>query len=255
MYIDAHVHADIRSYEDFESMALAGIEAAVACAHDIYRMSTADVYLDHFHRLVETEVKRAQWADLELYVAVGLHPGAIPDDHERVLDILPEFLTHDRVVAIGETGLERNTPEEREVLRRQMEIAADGDVPIVAHLPNSGTVDAAEVVLELREEAGLAPELLLIDHVDEEVLETVEESGAWLGLSVQPPSKLSAEEAAGIVAEHDAERFVLSSDISSIPSDPLALPRTAREMRRQEVDEDDIDRVTRGNAAKLYSLE
>lgn len=254
MYVDAHVHADTRSYEDLESMALAGVEAAVTFAHDAYRMSTADVYLDHFHRLIETEVKRGRWADLELYVGVGIHPGAIPEDRDRVLERLPDLLEHERVVAIGEAGLEKNTAEEREVLRRQMVIAAEHDAPLVAHLPNSGKVEAVEAVLRLREETGLSPERLMVDHVDRDALERVEGSGAWLGLSVQPPSKLSAEEAAALVAERGADRFVISSDASSIPSDPLALPRTALEMRRCGVPEDEVRMATRRNAAELFGL-
>ena len=37
--IDAHIHADTRPYEDFEIMAIAGVEKAVTCAHDPMKMS------------------------------------------------------------------------------------------------------------------------------------------------------------------------------------------------------------------------
>ena len=36
--IDAHIHADTRPYEDFEIMAIAGVEAAITCAHDPLKM-------------------------------------------------------------------------------------------------------------------------------------------------------------------------------------------------------------------------
>ena len=35
MYIDAHAHTDVRSFEDLELMAIAGIEKVVTHAHDV----------------------------------------------------------------------------------------------------------------------------------------------------------------------------------------------------------------------------
>ena len=57
--IDAHIHADTRPYEDFEIMAVAGVDTAVSCAHDPMRMSTSEVVLDHIHRIMENDTKRA----------------------------------------------------------------------------------------------------------------------------------------------------------------------------------------------------
>ena len=76
MYFDAHVHADVRSYEDYEAMALAGIEKMVTCAHDVYRMTTSQVYLDHYDRLLRVETRLAARAGVDLYVALGVHPSA-----------------------------------------------------------------------------------------------------------------------------------------------------------------------------------
>ena len=57
--IDAHIHADTRPYEDFERMSVSGIKKAVTCAHDPLKMSTSDVVLDHIHRIMENDTKRA----------------------------------------------------------------------------------------------------------------------------------------------------------------------------------------------------
>ncbi len=90
--IDAHIHADTRPYEDFEKMAVAGIEKAVSCAHDPMRMSTSEVVLDHIHRIMENDTKRAAENGLKLYSAVGVHPRSISSDYEIVLEKLPELL-------------------------------------------------------------------------------------------------------------------------------------------------------------------
>ena len=79
--IDAHIHADTRPYEDFEIMAIAGVEKAVTCAHDPMRMSSSDVVLDHIHRIMENDTNRAAKNGLKLYSAIGIHPRSISDDY------------------------------------------------------------------------------------------------------------------------------------------------------------------------------
>ena len=111
--IDAHIHADCRPYEDFESMAIAGIESALTLAHDPLKMSASAVVLDHFHRIMENDIKRAEENGLTLKAALGLHPRSICQDYKLVLRKLPWFLDQDMVVALGEIGLETASNLER----------------------------------------------------------------------------------------------------------------------------------------------
>lgn len=227
MYFDAHIHADVRSYEDFEAMALAGVEKAVTCAHDVYRMSTSQVYLDHYERLLRVETRRAARGGVELYVALGVHPSAIPKDADSLLERLPEFLKEDKVVAIGETGLELKAKEEPKILERQLALAVELDMPIIIHTPKKEKEKAVEEILKLVDKSGIKPERVTIDHLKEESMKIAMDSGVYLGLTIQPPSKLSHDEAAEIIEKYGSRRFIISSDMSSIPSDPLALPRCA----------------------------
>lgn len=254
MYFDAHIHADVRSYEDLEVMALAGVEKAVTCAHDVYRMSSSQVYLDHYDRLLRVETKRAAKAGVELYVALGVHPSAIPRDADALLEQLPGLLSQERVVAVGETGLELKDERESGILTRQLEIAKELDMPIIIHTPKMMKEKAAREALKLVDESGLKPERVMIDHLREGSVKAAMDSGVYLGLSIQPPSKLSVGEAAMIVKKYGAGSFILSSDMSSIPSDPLALPRCALRMRGIGVSGAEVQRVTYKNAAKFFKL-
>jgi hypothetical protein len=254
MYFDAHVHADVRSYEDFEAMALAGIRKAVTCAHDVYRMSTSQVYLDHYERLLRVETKLAARAGVELYVALGVHPSAIPEDVDSLLEKLPGLLKEERVVAVGETGLELKVEEEPMILRRQLELAIDLDMPIIIHTPKAAKEKAVEEVLKLVDKSGISPGRVMIDHLKEESVRIAMDSGVYLGLTVQPPSKLRHEEAVEIIEKYGSGRFILSSDMSSIPSDPLALPRCALKMRTRGIPEAEVRRATYENAVKFFKL-
>lgn len=253
-YIDAHIHADVRSFEDFGKMAQAGIKKAVTCAHDVYRMSTKDVYLDHYDRLLRTETKRAREAGLELFVAIGIHPAAIPRDVNLLIEELPKVLDNRYVVAIGETGLYKTTEEEIEVLKAQMELSIKKDLPIIIHTPTKGKKEAIKEILGLIETTKIDPSKVLLDHINAETVPMVIDTEVYMGLSIQPPSKIDRKEAVSIIEENGPSRFMLNSDMSSKKSDPLALQRIAIDLEKKGVKKESIKKVCHDNAAAFYNI-
>lgn len=253
-YIDAHIHADVRSYEDFGRMVQAGIKKAVTCAHDVYRMSTKDVYLDHYDRLLRTETKRAREAGLELYVAIGIHPEAIPRDVDQLIEELPNVLENKYVVAIGETGLDQSNKKEVDVLMAQMELSIKKDLPIIIHTPTKEKAEAIKEIIHLIETTKINPSNVLVDHLNTETVQMVIDTGAYMGLSIQPPSKIDRNEAISIIEEHGPSFFILNSDMSSKKSDPLTLQKTALELKKKGVTQEEIKKVCHDNAAAFYNI-
>jgi predicted metal-dependent TIM-barrel fold hydrolase len=133
--IDAHIHADCRPYEDFEKMSVSGIDSAITLAHDPLLMSSSTVVLDHFHRLLNNDPDRAIQNGLKLYTALGVHPRSICPDIEVVLEKLPSLLEDERVVALGEVGLETTSPEEKEIFKKQLFMADELNMKVVVHTP------------------------------------------------------------------------------------------------------------------------
>jgi len=254
LYIDAHIHADVRSFEDFGKMVQAGIEKAVTCAHDVYRMSTKDVYLDHYDRLLRTETKRAREAGLELFVALGIHPEAIPRDVGGLIEELPDVLDNEYVVAIGETGLDESTEKEIDVLKAQMKLSIKKDLPIIIHTPTKGKKEAIKAILSLIEITKVDPSKVLLDHINTETVLMVIDTGVYMGLSIQPPSKIDTKEAISIIEGHGPSRFMLNSDMSSKKSDPLTIQRIALELEKTGVSKEWIKKVCHDNAAAFYNL-
>jgi predicted metal-dependent TIM-barrel fold hydrolase len=74
-----------------------------------------------------------------------------------------------------------------------------------------------------------------------------------LGLTVQP-QKVTPEEAVVLLEEYGVEKFVLDSDMSSSPSDPLSVPKTVHRMRLAGFSEKEIERVSEGNVAEFYGI-
>ncbi len=250
--IDAHIHADTRPYEDFEKMAVAGVDTAVSCAHDPMRMSTSDVVLDHIHRIMENDTKRAANNGVKLYSAVGVHPRSISSDYEIVLEKLPELLDNKNVVAIGEIGLETGSKQEKEVFIKQLNLAQELNIKVIVHTPRTNKKEITDLTATIIED-NIDTSLVLLDHVDKSIAKRVLEFNGVLGLTVQP-QKMTADEAVTIMDEYGYDKFVLDSDMSSSPSDPLSVPKTVHKLRLSGVEPEDIKRVSYSNAAEFYKI-
>ena len=250
--IDAHIHADTRPYEDFEKMAVAGVKKAISCAHDPMRMSTSDVVLDHIHRIIENDTQRAGKNGLKLYSAIGVHPRSISSDYVVILDKLPELLDNENVVAIGEIGLENGSELEIRVFKKQLQLAQDLDMKVIVHTPRTNKREITEITASLIED-NIDTSLVQIDHVDASIIERVLEFDGLLGLTVQP-QKMTPEEAVILMDEYGYDKFVLDSDMSSSPSDPLSVPKTVHQLVISNVDKKNIKKVSMTNVSNFYKI-
>ena len=250
--IDAHIHADTRPYEDFEKMAVAGVDTAVSCAHDPMRMSTSEVVLDHIHRIMENDTKRAAMNGVKLYSAVGVHPRSISSDYEIVLEKLPDLLDNKNVVAIGEIGLETGSNKEKEVFIKQLNLAQELNIKVVVHTPRTNKKDITELTATIIED-NIDTSLVLLDHVDKSIIGRVLNFNGVIGLTIQP-QKMTTDEAVTMMDEYGYDKFVLDSDMSSSPSDPLSVPKTVHKLRLSGVESKNIKKVSYSNAAEFYQI-
>ncbi len=85
-----------------------------------------------------------------MYAAVGIHPHDSQDLDDDVLRALEEMASHEKVVAIGEIGLDYYrdlSPREsqKDAFERQLELAARVDLPVVVHVREAHG-DAIEIL-------------------------------------------------------------------------------------------------------------
>lgn len=86
-------------------------------------------------------VKLAQGNE-KIYCAVGIHPHEVEDVTDEDIEKIYELSFEDKVVAIGEIGLDYyydNSPREKqkEVFRKQLEIAKKRKLPVIIHTRDS----------------------------------------------------------------------------------------------------------------------
>ena len=249
--IDAHTHLDVRSFEDLEKMALCGIGKVITCAHDPYRMSVPEVYLDHWERLIEMETKRGSMAGIDVKVAIGVHPMGYPREWHRLIERMAEYLEDKNVVGIGETGLHYLKRDEINLLKEQLKLAMEYNIPIVIHTPERNKGKALEEILKILKEMEVEEDLVMIDHINRDTVDLIDME-VYVGLTVHP-MKISPEETVELVEKYD-KRFILSSDLGSLKSDIYALPKTRLLMKKYGIENRKIVETTYRNAKDFYRL-
>lgn len=250
-FIDPHVHADSRSAEEFPRLKAAGCVGLVAVSGPGGGFSSPDGLTDHFRRLHRVDRRRLQAAGLQAWVAIGAHPGGIPErDLDRFLDAWPEHLKDFEAAAVGEVGLDAGGEREERVLTRAFDVAAQADLPVILHTPRQDKPSLLARSLELLAASKLAAERVLVDHLDADSLDLARQAGCWLGLSVHP-AKLSADQVADLIADQGAARVLVDSDAGANPSYLFALPAAISALRDRGVNEEAIRAVVHDHAAAL----
>lgn len=125
--IDAHAHYDDKWFDEDRDELLpqihrGGVFAIVNAAVDI---PTAEKIIGYAERY-----------DF-IYACAGIHPenlDGLPDDY---LSVLERLLSHEKVVALGEIGLDYHwnieKPLQQKVFEEQLALSKDLDVPVVIH--------------------------------------------------------------------------------------------------------------------------
>ena len=250
--IDTHMHADARSGEDFEKMFLAGIDTAITCSYYPYKIPHEMILLNHLNRILELDTKRAMEHGLELKVALGIHPTNSNVNPEIIFEELYKWIETGQIVAIGEIGLEDLTDSEISVFERQLDIANETKSKVIIHTPRRNKREVLKRILEIVPQH-IEESQAVIDHINPEVVCDAIDSDCMLGLTVQP-QKMDEFEAISILDEYGFDRFLLNSDISNKPSDPLSVPKTVRELVRKGYENKEIEKVSSLNAKEFFRL-
>ena len=245
-----------RVTDDYERMAVAGCEAVCEPAFWAgFDRSSAAGFYDYFRQLTEHEPKRAARFGLKHFCWLCINPKEAEDVTlaEDVIALIPEFLSCPNVLGIGEIGLNKNSRNELKVLEMQVDLAARYKQLILVHTPHlEDKLKGTRLILDvLKSNKRIRPERVIIDHVEEHTVELVLESGFWAGLTLYPETKCSPARAIDILETYGQERIWLNSACDWGVSDPLAVPRTAVEMKKRGHRLAAIDKVIYQNPKKF----
>ncbi|MFI9848727.1 TatD family hydrolase, partial [Nonomuraea sp. NPDC051941] len=165
---------------------------------------------------------------------------------------LPRYLLKDSVVAVGEVGYDSMTAREEQVFEAQLALARENDLPVLVHTPHRDKAAGTRRTLHVVRDAGIPPERVLIDHLNELTVGMVADSGCWMGFSIYPDTKMDPDRMVALLKEHGTDRMLVNSAADWGRSDPLKTREVADAMLAAGFGEDDVDQVLWRNPVAFY---
>jgi predicted metal-dependent TIM-barrel fold hydrolase len=247
-----------RFTDEYLAMVMAGCVAVCEPAFWAgFDRSSARGFYDYFCQLTDYEPRRAARYQLPHFCWLCINPKEAEDIAlaREVLAMIPEFLTRENVLGIGEIGLNKNTRNEIQILEEHVRLAAGHDQLILVHTPHlEDKLKGTRLILDvLRSDKRIRPDRVIIDHVEEHTVRMVLDAGFWAGITLYPESKCTPARAVDIFETAGPDRLWLNCACDWGQSDPLAVPKAALEMRRRGFSEAVIDKLLFENPLSFLS--
>lgn len=127
MFVDTHCHLSIKDYDDIDLVIKnnidSGVDKIIVSACEMGDFEEAVSLLDKYN---------------SVYLTLGFHPSEVSRVKDSDLEKLKEFLKLDRVVGVGEIGLDYHYGkddylEQIELFEKQLKIAEEVGLPVVIH--------------------------------------------------------------------------------------------------------------------------
>lgn len=131
MYFDTHVHLNSDRYEDIDRIIKEavknGVKKMIVVGYDLKTSLKAVEIASNFDFV---------------YAAIGIHPSEVKNAKMSDLDIIENYLTNDKVVAVGEIGLDYHWDKENKEYQKsffveQIKLAYKYNLPIIIHSRDS----------------------------------------------------------------------------------------------------------------------
>ena len=254
MIFDTHAHYDDRQFEEdraelLGSMQEQGVGMIVDAGSDIASW-------DKIGQLTE------QYSFI--YGAIGVHPDEVGELDEEKMQRMEKLLSGEKMVAVGEIGLDYYWDKEKRDLQkkwfiRQLELARQLDLPVIIH-SREAAADTMEIMKQHAK--GLDGVIHCFSYSLEQAKEYVK-MGFYLGIGGVVTFK-NAKKLKEVVEKIPLESLVLETDspyLAPVPhrgkrNNSQNLVYVAEEIAvLKGVSYEEVVRQTTENAKKLYRLE
>jgi TatD DNase family protein len=206
-----------------------------------------------------------------VYGAVGIHPNSTADFDNAMLAYVKEHANHERVVAIGEIGLDYHwdfSPKEKQIpaFEAQLDLAQQLALPVIIH--NREASDDVISILEqwakplpegLRERPGVLHSFSAPRSIAERALE----AGFYLGFT-GPITFKKAQYLRDIVRDVPLERILVETDAPFLTphpyrgkrNEPAYIPYMVEKIAEVKgLDVNTVAEATTRNGERLFGLE
>lgn len=260
MLIDTHCHLNFHRYDDdraavIQRAADAGVTRVIIPGINIETSREAIALTQQYDGV---------------YAAVGVHPNDTADFHASQLDTLRELAAAEKVVAIGEIGLDYHwdkSPKDVQAraFRVQLALAAELELPVIIHNREA----SADVLPILEDWAQTLPDTLKerpgVLHSFSAPLEFAERAlaaGFYLGFT-GPVTFKNADDLRRVAARVPLDRLLVETDgpfLTPAPhrgkrNEPTYVPHIAERLAKlHQISIAEIEAATTANAEHLFRL-
>jgi TatD DNase family protein len=250
--IDTHCHLDMKQFDTDREEVIsrardAGFEALITVGSDL-QGTMRGIQLAEEHDFI--------------YASVGIHPHDAADFTEHIYEDLAKWSTMQKVVAIGETGLDYHydhSPREtqKEVFRRHLHLAGEAGLPVIVH-----SREAARDTLAILKESGMQRGVLHCFSGSREMAEKLMAMGFYLSVAgpVTFKKSLLLQEIVRLIpdeyllVETDAP-YLAPEPFRGKRNEPVYMLNTLRHVAKlRGVTPEDMARITSLNAKRLFAV-
>lgn len=258
--IDTHVHLDRTAGEDILRMAWGGVEVGIVpTPHLMSGLFVPKTVFELWEKTLNYMVKYAASMGINIYVALAVpFYGITHEGYDECLKKLPEYLKEKRVVAMGEIGLDTGNEHEQYLLKAQLAMAKEHNLPIIMHTPTPRQPQTQEVtpqIINFLKQEKFPLEKAVLDHSGKKTIPLRLKSGCITGLSICY-DKLTAEEVSEIIQNNPADRdkIIIGSELGYGGAGHLSIVKAAWAMKMDGMPVKEIERVTWDNPKRIFNL-
>ncbi len=202
-----------------------------------------------------------------IYAAAGVHPSDVDQLNEETFDWLEDQLTREKVVAVGETGLDyywEKDPlarqEQQKWFRRQLDLARRTHLPVIIH---SREAAADTLAIAREEKLGDIGGVIHCFSYSKEMAREYLSMGMFLGIGGVLTYK-NARVLKEVVDYAPMENLVLETDcpyLTPVPNrgkrnSSLNIPYVVSEIARiKGISREKVEEITWDNALRLYRMD
>ncbi len=252
--IDSHAHYDDKAFDEDRNQLLSTVFKS-----GIRKIINVGASM----RGCRESIRLAQEYD-RMYAALGVHPSDTAELTEEDMLWLSENSHLDKVVAIGEIGLDYYWDEpDREIqkkwFRRQLALAKEVGLPVVIH-SRDAAADTITIMKECKAEE--IPGVIHCYSYTKESARDFLEMGYYFGIGGVLTFK-NAKKLKEAVAYIPMERILLETDCPYLAPEPnrgkrnssLYIPNIVAEMAQiKGISEEEVIRITSENAERLFHI-
>lgn len=254
--IDTHAHIDMDCYKDKFDALLEDIKNS-----GVEKVIIPGVIPQDFPKIIDLLDKYDN-----LFGAIGVHPSELKDVEENWEELVEKYLSHPKVVAVGEIGLdfywdkeEENHILQREVLTKQVKIAKKYNLPILIH-DREAHGDCFDILS--KEIHGEIPVVMHCFSGSPEFAERCIKQGWYIALGGVVTFK-NAKKMKEVAKQIPLDKLLLETDspyLTPTPfrgeeNSPAYVKYVAEEIAKiREISFEEVDEQTTKNAEKIFNF-